>query len=363
MRRVRVDLDGVSYRLGGTRILDGIDVSFETGTVTALLGPSGSGKTTLLRIAAGLARPTAGEVRYDGRPGIPRGAVKLALQDDPVYANLDVEGNLGFPLDIRGVGSAERDPVVAETARTMGVGRLLRRPADALSGGERAAVSVGRTLVETGQRFVLLDEPLARADRRRREAFAGRMRSLVERESALGLVVATNDPSEMWRAADRVVVIDRGRVLQQGPAAEVVERPADTVVAGLVGDLPMNLFPATIARGDDGDAAVVGSDRIRLERRVPERALGGAILLGVWPGDLSPARAGTPFDRVLHGTVAGVDPVGAVIDFGLGPHPVAAYRAVERRLTRLQTGDRLELTWRTGRYRLFTADTGQAIPE
>ena len=119
-----IRFDGVSFEVGGAPILDRVDAVMPAGAVTVVVGPSGSGKTTLLKLAAGLLQPTGGIVLVGGRPGVPRGSVKMALQDDPVYEHLDVRDNLGFPLDVRDVDAADRAEAVDGVARDMGVRKL-----------------------------------------------------------------------------------------------------------------------------------------------------------------------------------------------------------------------------------------------
>ncbi len=379
-----IEIQGVSVEAGGNRLVSDVDLSVSTGEVVGVIGASGSGKTTLLRLMAGLTTPTRGVVRFDGAAAIPAGFVTMALQDDPVYTNRDVGGNLAFPLDMaRAYSPEDRAERIEQTARRMGVWRILTRRSHQLSGGERAAVSVGRALVGDRARFVLLDEPLAKADIRRREAMRELLRSFRRDRPDIGIVIASNDQNDLLGLVDRLVVMADGVVVQIGTPAEMYGHPSDTRVAGVIGSPPMNLFPAVVERRSGRVVVVIGNDHIGLDRaspeeRVPEELVGRPVLLGVRPEHLTRAEPGTPFNRVLHVTVGRVEEPTGVVWFGLGGVGTTAYAMVPRAGTpgsgvsgkgtsttgrRWTSGDRLELTWAPDKTRVFDAKSGRAIPK
>jgi ABC-type sugar transport system ATPase subunit len=143
-----------------------------------------------------------------------------------VYTNRDVAGNLGFPLDMarthRPEARAER---IERTARRMGLWRMLSRRSDQLSGGERAAVSVGRALVGDRARFVLLDEPLSKADIRRREALRNMLRSFRQERPDIGIVIASNDQNDLFGLVDRLVVMADGAIARSAPPPSCTTAP------------------------------------------------------------------------------------------------------------------------------------------
>ena len=360
-RSSRLEVTGLTVVLGSEVVLADVSLRFRSGEIATILGSSGSGKTTLLRTIAGVQPWTSGAVELDDEPVRP-GAVRMAMQDDPLFEHLDVSGNLGFVQDLERRPLAEREKTVRTTAQWMGIRRVLDHRPRQLSGGERAAASVGRSITAIRKPFLLFDEPLARADGRRRLAFFRRLRSIVGDPSRtpVGVVVATNEPEIVLPFSDRVVVMSGGRVLQWGSVEEVTDRPTTVEVAELATEPAMNLIPATLI-GDGstcgGDVLVVWTDRV-----VPNwshRPLHGPVVLGIRPGEFRPASPGTPFQSVLHVCIGGFDIVNRIARFGLGATPGTVYAMATAPGERYRRGDRIEITW--SRYRIFRADTGELV--
>lgn len=237
---------GVSRRYGANApALDALDLEVAGGERLAILGPSGSGKTTILRLIAGLDRPTAGAVLFDGAAvdGVPphRRDVGLVFQEPSLQPFLDVAGNLEFGLKARGVPREERRKRVAEVAAMLRLDGLLNRRPAALSGGERQRAAIGRAVARRPS-VLLLDEPFSSLDLPLRTALR---RDLVDLHDRFGmtLIHVTHDQGEALALGRRVAVMDRGRLVQCGSPGEVYERPATPFVARFVGDPPMNLIP------------------------------------------------------------------------------------------------------------------------
>jgi molybdate transport system ATP-binding protein len=209
--------------------------------VTVLFGPSGAGKTTILRALAGLDRPDAGAIAFDGetwfdaargvhvRPQARR--VGLLFQEYALFPHLSVEGNVAF--GIAGRPRAERRARVAELAASFGIGDLLRRRPAELSGGQRQRVALARALAP-GPRLLLLDEPLSALDGPTREALRGELRQLLERTEAPAIVV-THDRADALALGHRLAVVVAGEIRQVGPVERVFAAPADADVARVVG--------------------------------------------------------------------------------------------------------------------------------
>lgn len=362
---VEVRFEAVSYRIGEEVVLSDIDLRVPPGSLTAIIGPSGAGKSTVLRLVAGLARPTAGLVTVAGSPvgrSSPPG-VSMVFQGEALYEHMDVAGNLRFPLQVGGEDDETVRRVAEGAARRIGVRRLWRRRPRTLSGGERGLVATARAVSRTGLRVLLLDEPLAFADRHMRERFRVELRRLHETEG-ITTILATNDQEEAMAIADLLVVLIDGRVAQVGSPRSVLESPERTDVATFVGVLPMNLLPAAIDRVGGEAVAVIGHDRVRLGEWPVGVESGCRVVVGLHAHELFVAPPGTPFDQVLHVVVGRVEDLGASrnVLFGLGRSAAGTFVMNENRPAAVRPGDRLELSWAPGRARLFRADTGAAIP-
>jgi molybdate transport system ATP-binding protein len=228
--------------------------------VSVLFGPSGAGKTTVLRLLAGLDRPDAGTVRVGGETwsdagrGIhvppQRRRAGFLFQDHALFPHLDVAANVGYGLS--GLPRAEREARVREVAGRLHAGDLLGRMPGELSGGERQRVALARALAPR-PRLLLLDEPLSALDAPTREALRGELRAAL-RESGVPAVVVTHDRVEALVLGDRLAVLSGGGVHQVGPVLEVFRKPADVVVARLVGT--ENVLPVELVRREDGVAVV-----------------------------------------------------------------------------------------------------------
>lgn len=227
--------------------LDRLDLELRSGAITALLGPSGCGKTTLLKLVAGLLRPSAGDVRFDGEsvlaiPPERRDAV-LVFQDHLLFPYMDVAANVGFGLRMRGMARREIDRAVEaalEQVRLPGFGA--RRPGD-LSGGQQQRVALARALV-VKPKVLLLDEPLSNLDAHLRLE----MRDLIvalQRQAGVTCAVVTHDQQEAVEMADRIALIMDGRLQQEGAPADFYQRPATATVASFFG--AHNIYPCTVA--------------------------------------------------------------------------------------------------------------------
>lgn len=242
-----IEFRGVSRAFAADRpALDEVDLAVVEGERLAVLGPSGSGKSTLLRLAAGLDRPTAGGVWFDGRrvDDVPphRRDVGLVFQEATLLPYLTVAGNLEFGMKAREVPREERRRRVAEVAAMLRLDGLLGRRPSELSGGERQRAAIGRAVARRPA-VLLLDEPFSSLDLPLRSALR---RDLIDLHDRLGmtLIHVTHDQGEALAIGHRVAVLDLGRLVQVAPPREVYDRPATPFVAGFVGDPPMNLIPS-----------------------------------------------------------------------------------------------------------------------
>jgi len=239
---------------GGIDALKPIDLTVTTGELLVVLGPSGSGKTTLVRLIAGLETPSSGSVWIDGRDvsGVPphRRDVAMVFQNPALYPHLSVFDNLAFGLRARGVSRGQARAQVNTLAGMLGLDRVLARRPGALSGGERQRVAIGRALVRQ-PRMILFDEPFSNLDVPLRAALREQVVDL-HRRFGTTLIHVTHDQAEALLMGDRIVVLDRGQLLQCGTPRAVYDRPAHRFVATFVGSPPMNILPCQIEQ--EGEA-------------------------------------------------------------------------------------------------------------
>ncbi len=288
-----IELSNIVKRFGATTIVDALSLSIEPGELVVLVGPSGCGKSTLLRIIAGLLTPDAGTVRIAGRdvtfaaPG--ERDVAMVFQSYALYPHMTVFENIAFPLRVRRVAASEVAQKVTEVAASLGLRDLLQRLPRELSGGQRQRVAMGRAIVREPKAF-LFDEPLSNLDASLRAKMRAEIAALHRRLGAT-MVYVTHDQHEAMTLADRLVLLDRGRIVQAGAPLSVYERPASRFAAEFLGSPAMNFLPV-VRRGQElvGSGFVLPATTIRGATSVPEAV---PLLLGVRPEALSLATSAT----------------------------------------------------------------------
>ena len=239
-----VQLRNLSKRWGGFVGVDDISLTVADREFLVLLGPSGCGKTTTMRMIAGLEDPSEGEIHIGGRDvtGLdPKDRdVAMVFQSYALYPNMDVYENIRFPLKVRRIDPTEHDERVRRAAAMVELGDFLhRRPAE-LSGGQRQRVALARAIVREPNVF-LMDEPLSNLDAKLRVSTRAQIKNL-SHELAITTIYVTHDQIEAMTLADRIVVMDRGVVQQVGSPEEIYGDPANTFVAGFIGNPAMNLI-------------------------------------------------------------------------------------------------------------------------
>jgi ABC-type Fe3+/spermidine/putrescine transport system ATPase subunit len=239
-----------------TTVLDRVSVSVASGELLMLLGPSGCGKTTLLRSIAGFVEPRAGAILFDDeevtrRPAHARG-VGMVFQSFALWPHMTVAENVGFGLRERRVPAAEIARRVEEALESTRMGGTGKRPIDQLSGGEQQRVALARALV-IRPRCLLLDEPLSNLDAKLRQSMRDEIRRLCK-SAGLTTIYVTHDQKEALAIADRIAVMQKGRILQIGAPAEIYRRPQSRAVATFIGET--NLFQARVAGADAGGIRV-----------------------------------------------------------------------------------------------------------
>ncbi len=246
-----IEARNITKRFGDYVALDDVSVDVPTGSLTALLGPSGSGKSTLLRVIAGLERPDAGVVCLDGedvtsRPPQKRG-VGFVFQHYAAFKHMTVWDNVAFGLKIRRRPRAEIRGRVAELLELVQLGGLAKRYPAQLSGGQRQRMGLARALA-VDPKVLLLDEPFGALDARVRKELREWLRRLHD-ETGTTTVIVTHDQEEAMEVADRVAVLNAGRIEQAAPPRELYDRPANEFVMSFVG--PVNRLGDAFIRPHD----------------------------------------------------------------------------------------------------------------
>lgn len=296
-----VRLENITKRFGDTVALNDVTLSIKDREFFVLLGPTGAGKTTTLRIIAGLEKHEAGSVYFDGQnmdSAQPADRdTAFVFQQYSLYPNMSVYDNLAFPLrsPLRKTPEAEIRKRVTAAAEKLRITHLLERKTAKLSGGEMQRVSIGRAIVRQ-PRIFLMDEPLSNLDAKLRESLRVELKHLQKTENSTTLFV-THDQIEALTMADRIAVLDGGRIVQIGTPHDIYDRPATTFVAQLVGTPRINLLDTHRSNG----ALTIGDFSLPTPAN---SALPEHVTVGIRPEDVKPGGGD------YRGEVALIEPLG-----------------------------------------------------
>jgi multiple sugar transport system ATP-binding protein len=256
-----LEITELKKRYGALEIIKGINLTLEKGGFLVLVGPSGCGKSTLLNMIAGLENISEGEIAIGGEvindlhPS--KRDIAMVFQSYALYPNMSVEQNMAFGMEMRGVPKEERDVAVAEVAKTLQLGHLLKRRPGQLSGGQRQRVAMGRALVRKPRVF-LFDEPLSNLDAKLRIDMRTEIKRLHQSTNAT-IVYVTHDQIEAMTLATKIAVLKEGVLQQVGTPFEIYNNPSNLFVADFMGSPSMNLITGKVTKAS-------GNARIRLER-------------------------------------------------------------------------------------------------
>jgi multiple sugar transport system ATP-binding protein len=295
-----VVFDSIYKSFGSTRVLHGISLDISDGEFMVLVGPSGCGKSTLLRMLAGLEDITAGTIAIDGRVVNDLDSkdrdISMVFQSYALYPHMTARDNMGFSLKLRKERASRIAEGVARAARILNLEPFLDRYPRELSGGQRQRVAMGRAIVRDPKVF-LFDEPLSNLDAKLRVAMRSEIKALHQRLKTTTVYV-THDQVEAMTMADRIAVMNEGRIEQLGEPLELYDRPANLFVAQFIGSPAMNVFEGVHTNG------AVEALGARWPCAVKPRE-GQSVLYGIRPEHLSFDRQGIP------GEIEVVEPMGA----------------------------------------------------
>ncbi len=311
-----VTLDRLTKRFAnaGDAAVDAVSLTVADGEFMVLLGPSGCGKSTTLRMIAGLEPISAGTLAIDGKrmndvPSKDRD-IAMVFQSYALYPHMSVFENLAFGLRRRKFSKADIDRRVRAATEMLGLTPYLSRKPHALSGGQRQRVALGRAIVREPRVF-LFDEPLSNLDAALRVSTRNELIKLHQRLRAT-IVYVTHDQVEAMTMGTRICIMNRGRVAQIGAPLDVYRAPADTFVAGFLGNPPMNLLPARVTVAAGRVQVMLAGRTLPLPGVDPGRLAalqGDAVIFGIRPEDLRIDTGAA--DTALAGAVSAVEPLGA----------------------------------------------------
>jgi multiple sugar transport system ATP-binding protein len=350
-----VQIANVKKSFGATPVIHGVSVDIEDGEFVILVGPSGCGKSTLLRMIAGLETISGGEISIDGRVVNhlqPKDRdIAMVFQNYALYPQMTVAQNMGFALELAGASKAEIKDKVGAAASILGLEPLLARYPRQLSGGQRQRVAMGRAIVRDPKVF-LFDEPLSNLDAKLRVQMRAEIKALQQRLNTTTVYV-THDQIEAMTMADKIVVLNAGKVEQIGSPLELYDRPVNMFVAGFLGSPSMNFLTGTVYANPHPSFELADGTVILLAA-VPDGAAGGGVL-GVRPEDiLVDNEGGTPARVIV------VEPTGAETHLAveLGGHELTC---VLRERVTLHPNETVKLSFRKSAVHFFDPQSSKRI--
>jgi len=305
----RLKVENLTKQFGLQKAVDGVSFEAKDGEFVVLLGPSGSGKSTVLRMIAGLESPTSGSVYVDDVPvnGLsPRERdMAMVFQNYALYPHMKIFDNIALPLQVRRLDDAEITKRVNATAELLQISRLLEKKPSEISGGEQQRVALARAVVRNPKVF-LFDEPLSNLDAKLRVMARGFLKRL-QKELNVTTVYVTHDQAEAMTMADRIAVLNSGKLVQMAGPTEIYREPIDLFVAGFVGSPPMNLLEGRLV--EEGGLTYFAAGPMRWKVKLKgKRAVD--VVLGVRPEDI--LVTDSPVPGTFKATIYVAEPLGSV---------------------------------------------------
>jgi len=316
-------IEGVVKKFGVLRAVDGLSLDIKAGEFFALLGPSGCGKTTLLRMLAGFETPDQGRIVLDGRniaQVLPhQRPVNMMFQNYALFPHLNVRDNIAFGLKRAGMARAAIDTRVAEMVALVKLEGLEKRKPDQLSGGQKQRVALARSLARRPQ-VLLLDEPMAALDKKLRESTQLELMEL-QRRLGMTFIIVTHDQEEAMTVADRIGVMDNGRLEQVATPRELYEAPNSRWIAEFVGDI--NVFEGEVEAREAGRVKISTREAGTITVAEPRQPITRKIVcVAIRPEKMKLSRrgpasddGGSPAINRLEGVVTDVSYLGGLTSY------------------------------------------------
>ncbi|RLF22984.1 MAG: sugar ABC transporter ATP-binding protein [Thermoprotei archaeon] len=356
---VRVKLENLTKRFGKVVAVDNLNLEIKDGEFMALLGPSGCGKTTPLLMIAGIYKPTKGYIYFDDvivndLPPRERN-IGMVFQNYALYPHMTVFDNIAFPLKLKKLPKKEIEKEVRRVAKLLRIEELLDRKPAQLSGGQQQRVALARALVKKPDLF-LMDEPLSNLDAKLRVVMRAELKRL-QKELGITTIYVTHDQVEAMTMADRIAVLDRGKLQQVGTPEELYYKPANLFVAGFIGTPPMNFIEGTLIEKDGrivfrhSEFDIVLPDDLyeHLQDKVPRD-----VILGVRPEDVI-----IDVPQGIKAMVYVIEPLGKdfIVHFKIGDFTLRALTST----LKYRVNDIVPISFDMSKIHLFDKKTGKAI--
>jgi inositol-phosphate transport system ATP-binding protein len=354
---MEVRLENLTKKWGSVVGTDDITLDIKSGEFAAFLGPSGCGKTTTLLMIAGIYKPTAGYVMFDGqivnRVQPKHRNIGMVFQSYALYPHMTVHDNLVFPMKLKKTPKNVMKERAQRVADMMGIGMLMDRKPGQLSGGQQQRVALGRALTKEPD-LLLFDEPLSNLDARLRLSMRGEIKRL-QLDLGITSIYVTHDQVEAMTMADRVAVIKDGKLQAYDPPDVLYDQPRTLFIGGFVGNPPMNFTDVEVSY-DNGEyhARREGLDFVVAPERGEKAAGRGTVILGVRPEDVTIADDGFP------GEVYVVEPMGRddLVDARIGE---AGFHVLVDPSLGLRIGDPVRLKLNANKVQFFDPQTEKSL--
>ncbi len=371
-----VKLENVTKRFGELTALDDITLDVKDEEFFVLLGQTGAGKTTTLRCVAGLDKPEEGSIylddaRVNDKTPAERD-VAFVFQSHILYPHLTVYENMAFPLHPRKLSAEEIDRRVKDIAQMLHIEHLLMRTPNQLSGGETQRVGLGRAMVRRPQVF-LMDEPISNLDAKLRAEMRVEIRWR-QRDLGTTTFYVTHDQVEAMSMADRIAVLDSGKIQQLGTPSDIYNHPANLFVAGFIGSPSMNCIPCEISSnngnlqltlsGGENDVNTFAIEDERIAKAVSEANADRDLVFGAHPEDVLVNHK--PVPNAFPAEVYSVEPLGAetIVELTLGTDASGTHTILKSRTTpnfEAEIGQHLYVSFVPERIHLFDKVAGEAL--